>query len=124
MILSQSDGLPFLLNALVYILLLEAVIASLVKFTKWLADEVYPHAEKIIMVCDNLNTHNKSSFYEAFQPAEALRLARWSGQSDLNFIIHQSMEVGLILQKLSYLLCLSNALASAELTILKTSILS
>lgn len=34
MILSQSAGLPFLLNALVYILLLEAVMASLVKFTK------------------------------------------------------------------------------------------
>lgn len=43
---------------------------------KWLADEVYPDAEKIIMVCDNLNTHNKSSFYEAFLPAEALRLAK------------------------------------------------
>jgi len=43
---------------------------------KWLADNVYPDAEKIIMVCDNLNTHNKSSFYEAFQPAEALRLAK------------------------------------------------
>ena len=27
-------------------------------------------------MCDNLNTHNKSSFYEAFQPAEALRLAK------------------------------------------------
>lgn len=43
---------------------------------KWLADEVYPDAEKIIMVCDNLNTHDKSSFYEALPPAEALRLAR------------------------------------------------
>lgn len=43
---------------------------------KWLADNVYPDAERIIMVCDNLNTHNKSSFYEAFHPAEALRLAK------------------------------------------------
>ena len=43
---------------------------------KWLADEVYPDAKKIIMVCDNLNTHDKSSFYEAFPPAEALRLSR------------------------------------------------
>lgn len=43
---------------------------------KWLADEIYPDAEKIIMVCDNLNTHAKSSFYEAFPPAEALRIAR------------------------------------------------
>jgi transposase len=46
------------------------------KQMKWLADTVYPDAEKIIMVCDNLNTHNKSSFYEAFQPTEALRLAK------------------------------------------------
>ena len=43
---------------------------------KWLADEIYPKAEKILIVCDNLNTHNKSSFYEAFPPAEALRLAK------------------------------------------------
>ena len=43
---------------------------------KWLADEIYPDAEKIIMVCDNLNTHDKSSFYETFPPAEALRLAK------------------------------------------------
>ena len=28
------------------------------------------------MVCDKLNTHDKSSFYEAFPPAEALRLAK------------------------------------------------
>ena len=46
------------------------------KQMKWLADEVYPNAEKIIMVCDNLNTHDKSSFYEAFLPAEALRLSK------------------------------------------------
>ena len=43
---------------------------------KWLADQVYPKAEKIILVCDNLNTHNKTSFYQAFEPAEALRLAK------------------------------------------------
>lgn len=46
------------------------------KQMKWLADEVYPDAERIIMVCDNLNTHDKSSFYEAFPPDEALRLAK------------------------------------------------
>lgn len=43
---------------------------------KWLADELYPKAEKIILVCDNLNTHNKTSFYQTFEPAEALRLAK------------------------------------------------
>ena len=46
------------------------------KQMKWLADNVYPKARKIIMVCDNLNTHDKSSFYETFHPDEALRLAR------------------------------------------------
>lgn len=29
------------------------------------------------MVCDNLNTHNKSTFYEAYPPEEALELAKW-----------------------------------------------
>ncbi|WP_337932659.1 transposase [Hallella sp.] len=47
-----------------------------VRQMKHIADNVYPQAEKIIMVCDNLNTHDKSSFYEAFPPAEALRLAK------------------------------------------------
>lgn len=46
------------------------------KQMKYVADNFYHDAEKIIMVCDNLNTHNKSSFYEAFQPEEALRLAK------------------------------------------------
>ena len=34
----------------------------------------YPEAEKIIVIMDNLNTHNASSFYEAFSAAEARRL--------------------------------------------------
>lgn len=46
------------------------------KQMKYVADTFYPDAEKIILVCDNLNTHNKSSFYEAFLPSEALRLAK------------------------------------------------
>lgn len=46
------------------------------KQMKYVADNFYPEAKKIIMVCDNLNTHNKSSFYEAFPPEEALRLAK------------------------------------------------
>ena len=36
----------------------------------------YPAAEKIILVQDNLNTHNPSSFYEAFPAAEAFALAQ------------------------------------------------
>lgn len=42
---------------------------------KWLADEQYPKAKKIVLVMDNLNTHTVSSLYEAFTPAEAFRIA-------------------------------------------------
>lgn len=41
---------------------------------KWLVDEVYPDAEVIRIVLDNLNTHGPASLYEAFPPAEARRL--------------------------------------------------
>lgn len=41
---------------------------------KQLVDEDFPDAEKIVLVCDNLNTHNISSLYEAFEPAEARRI--------------------------------------------------
>jgi hypothetical protein len=40
-----------------------------------LCDEVYPEAEVIRLVCDNLNTHSAASFYKAFCPEEARRLA-------------------------------------------------
>ena len=40
-----------------------------------LADVYYPEAETIVVVLDNLNTHSPASFYEAFEPDEARRLA-------------------------------------------------
>ena len=46
------------------------------KQMKFVADTFYPDAENIILVCNNLNTHDKNSFYEAFPPPEALRLAK------------------------------------------------
>ena len=39
-----------------------------------LSDEVYPQAERIVLVQDNLNTHSPASLYEAFAPAQAQRL--------------------------------------------------
>jgi hypothetical protein len=36
----------------------------------------YPHAPKVRLVMDNLNTHAISSLYEAFPPAEARKLAK------------------------------------------------
>ena len=41
---------------------------------KKVAEELYPHVEKIVVVLDNLNTHTPSDFYETFAPAEARRL--------------------------------------------------
>ena len=36
----------------------------------------YPKAERIVLVQDNLNTHNPSSFYESFPAAEAFALTQ------------------------------------------------
>jgi transposase len=41
---------------------------------KQVSDVLYPQAEKIIVVLDNLNTHTPSAFYENFAPEEARRL--------------------------------------------------
>ena len=41
-----------------------------------LLEEDYPDARKVVLVCDNLNTHKIASLYKAFGPAEARRLAR------------------------------------------------
>ena len=42
---------------------------------KTLCDDLYPRAEKIVLVMDQLNTHGVASLYAAFPPAEARRLA-------------------------------------------------
>ena len=39
-------------------------------------DRRYAQAERITLICDNLNTHQLGSLYQAFEPAEALRIAR------------------------------------------------
>jgi hypothetical protein len=38
-------------------------------------DPRFAQAERITLVCDNLNTHTLASLYQAFEPAEALRIA-------------------------------------------------
>ena len=40
-----------------------------------LVDEDYPDKDRIVLVMDNLNTHHPASLYEAFDPAEARRIA-------------------------------------------------
>ena len=49
--------------------------ADFARLLRAVSDELYPEAERIVLVCDNLNTHGPSSLYEAFEPAEARRLA-------------------------------------------------
>lgn len=49
--------------------------ADFAAVVKTLCDELYPGAEKIVLVVDNLNTHGVASLYAAFPPAEARRLA-------------------------------------------------
>lgn len=45
------------------------------QFMKYVAETHYPDAESIIVVQDNLNTHNPSSFYEILSPEAAFALA-------------------------------------------------
>ncbi len=40
-----------------------------------LVDEDYPDAVKVILICDNLNTHQPHVLYEVYTPAEAKRIA-------------------------------------------------
>jgi len=40
-----------------------------------LCDDLYPEAERIVLVMDQLNTHNSASLYKAFKPEMARRLA-------------------------------------------------
>ncbi len=43
---------------------------------KTLLDVDYPDADNVVLVMDNLNTHDIGSLYDAFEPEEARRLAR------------------------------------------------
>src|ERR1019366_3919327 len=36
----------------------------------------YASADKVILVCDNLNTHTMGAFYEAFEPEKARTIVR------------------------------------------------
>ena len=42
---------------------------------KWIVDDLYPEAEKIVLVTDNLNIHTLTCLDARFPPAEARRIA-------------------------------------------------
>ena len=46
------------------------------EFVRHLAEDLYPRAEKIRLVVDNLNIHSAASFYEVFDAERARRLSR------------------------------------------------
>lgn len=48
---------------------------DLAETLRWVSDDLYPQAELIVLVWDNLNTHTMGSLYEAFPPEEAARIA-------------------------------------------------
>ena len=41
---------------------------------KHLLDVQYPNAKKVVLVCDNLNTHKPAALYKTFPPEQARRL--------------------------------------------------
>ncbi len=43
---------------------------------RYLVDECFPDADKVVLVQDNLSTHHASSLYQTFPPDEAARLAQ------------------------------------------------
>jgi len=42
---------------------------------RWLVEDVYEDAEKVVLVVDNLNTHTPACLYETFPPEQARRIA-------------------------------------------------
>ena len=60
----------------------EAAVRTTKTKTDWatemarLLEGRYAACEKVILVCDNLNTHTKGAFYQAFEPARARQLVR------------------------------------------------
>jgi len=42
---------------------------------RWLAEDVYPEADRIVLVVDNLNTHKPAVLYDAFPPERARAIA-------------------------------------------------
>jgi hypothetical protein len=81
---------------------------------KRLVDEMFPEAEVIRLVTDNLNTHSTAALYETFAPEDARRIARkleWHFTpvhgSWLNMV---EIEIGILLRQ-----CLNRRLATIEL---------
>lgn len=73
----------------------------------------FPKAEKIVLVQDNLNTHNASSFYESLPPAEAFSLAQ---RFEMHYTPKKGSWLNMAELELSALsrICLSRRIPSIE----------
>jgi DDE superfamily endonuclease len=47
---------------------------DLAEVLRWLVEDLHAEAEKVVLVMDNLNTHQLASLYEAFPPEQARRI--------------------------------------------------
>ena len=74
---------------------------------------MWPDAEKIVLVQDNLNTHNASSFYENLRPEEAFRLAQ---RFEMHYTPKKGSWLNIAELELSALsrICLSRRISSIE----------
>lgn len=75
--------------------------------------EMFPRAEKIVLVQDNLNTHNASSFYENLPSAEAFALAQ---AFEMHYTPKKGSWLNMAELELSALsrICLSRRIATME----------
>lgn len=75
--------------------------------------EMFPQAEKIVLVQDNLNTHNASSFYENLPSAEAFALAQ---AFEMHYTPKKGSWLNMAELELSALsrICLSRRIATME----------
>jgi hypothetical protein len=74
---------------------------------------LFPQAEKIRLVQDNLNTHNAGSFYEGLPPAEAFKLAQ---RFEMHYTPKKGSWLNIAELELSALsrICLSRRIPSME----------
>jgi hypothetical protein len=75
--------------------------------------EVFPQAEKVVLVQDNLNTHHASSFYENLPPTDAFALAQ---RFEMHYTPKKGSWLNMAELELSALsrICLSRRIASVE----------
>lgn len=74
---------------------------------------LFPEADKVVLVQDNLNTHNASSFYENLSPEEAFSLAQ---RFEMHYTPKKGSWLNMAELELSALsrICLSRRIASVE----------